>query len=353
MSRLAGEPEAAKAAAGAAAAAAARPPALDTLEVLRGISVESEAGAGAGGSSFGVHTAALSPASATGDFYDGDHASTPAPGRSEWGPFVETSESGRFSRVRRPGLWGPAGARWEKAHGSLCAQGGACMCGLTPCPAGRRCAAPARPALAFYCSLDSSYGGGEGWVGAASPQAWSTCFSHEGSGLTKTPCVCARPASCVAQWGVQVGAGSHKVIYKAWDNSDGKLVAWNVVPIVNLSAPEQERLKAEVKILSQLQHPRLIHFYASWTSDTEVVFITAIVGSGDLRRCVCMHTVRGVRTRTRVRVARATNRTRPTCAAILFLACTRVNSNKTPVCTRSLITQGDVLAPVGSRLACG
>ncbi len=83
-----------------------------------------------------------------------------------------------------------------------------------------------------------------------------------------------------------MGAGSHKVIFKGWDNSDGKLVAWNVVSIVNLSGPEQERLKAEVKILSQLQHPRLIHFYDSWTTDTEVVFITAIVGSGDLRRYV-------------------------------------------------------------------
>ena len=87
------------------------------------------------------------------------------------------------------------------------------------------------------------------------------------------------------QWSVQVGAGSHKVIYKAWDNSDGKLVAWNVVSIVNLSQAEQERLKAEVKILSNLSHPRLIHFCDSWTTDTEVVFITAIVGSGDLRRC--------------------------------------------------------------------
>ncbi len=83
-----------------------------------------------------------------------------------------------------------------------------------------------------------------------------------------------------------MGAGSHKVIYKAWDNSDGKLVAWNVVSIVNLSLAEQERLKAEVSILSKLAHPRLIHFYDSWTTDTEVVFITAIVGSGDLRRCV-------------------------------------------------------------------
>ncbi len=81
-----------------------------------------------------------------------------------------------------------------------------------------------------------------------------------------------------------MGAGSHKIVYKAWDNSDGKLVAWNVVSLVNLSVADQERLKAEVQILRQLSHPRLIHFVDNWNTDTAVVFITAIVGSGDLRR---------------------------------------------------------------------
>lgn len=86
------------------------------------------------------------------------------------------------------------------------------------------------------------------------------------------------------QWDEQLGAGAHKLIYKGWDSLDGKLVAWNVVPVADLPLDEQRRLRREVQILQTIRHERLIAIENTWDNDDSVVFITPIVESGDLQK---------------------------------------------------------------------
>jgi serine/threonine protein kinase len=86
------------------------------------------------------------------------------------------------------------------------------------------------------------------------------------------------------QWDKQLGSGAHKIIYKAWDSLDGKLVAWNVVPLTNLPPHERKRLRREVAILQTIRHERLIAIENTWDNLDAVVFITPIVESGDLQK---------------------------------------------------------------------
>lgn len=98
------------------------------------------------------------------------------------------------------------------------------------------------------------------------------------------------------QWDVTLGTGAHKIIYKAWDSLDGRLVAWNVVPFKSLPAVEQRRLRSEVCILQKVRHRRLIAIESTWDLPDRVVFITPIVGTGDLQKydTRCTRPSRGV-----------------------------------------------------------
>ena len=86
------------------------------------------------------------------------------------------------------------------------------------------------------------------------------------------------------QWEEHLGAGAHKIIFKGWDSLDGKLVAWNMVPMAGLPRAEQKRLRREVAILQTIRHERLIAIENTWDNDDSVVFITPIVESGDLQK---------------------------------------------------------------------
>jgi hypothetical protein len=66
------------------------------------------------------------------------------------------------------------------------------------------------------------------------------------------------------------------------------MVAWNVVATDRVSPAERSRLSMEVDILARLRCDRLIRFYEAWTTETSLVFVTAIVNSGDLRKCVAV-----------------------------------------------------------------
>ena len=47
-----------------------------------------------------------------------------------------------------------------------------------------------------------------------------------------------------------------------------------------------ERLSDEVKLLHDLNHTNIINLYASWQTESEVVFITEYMTGGTLRECV-------------------------------------------------------------------
>ena len=88
------------------------------------------------------------------------------------------------------------------------------------------------------------------------------------------------------------GEGATKTVFEAADVVEGKLVAWNEVDTQRLSPEERERVHAEVALLQEVKHPHIIDFYASWTSPSKVVFITAIIESGDLQRFYRTHAVK-------------------------------------------------------------
>ena len=83
----------------------------------------------------------------------------------------------------------------------------------------------------------------------------------------------------------EIGRGSFKVVYKAFDSESGKTVAWNEVNIMSLPPTEKKRVISEVKILERVEHERIISFYGSWydAKNHKVVFMTEIVTEGTLR----------------------------------------------------------------------
>ena len=93
------------------------------------------------------------------------------------------------------------------------------------------------------------------------------------------------PKGRFSRFNRRLGAGSSKVVYLAFDNDTGREVAWNVVSVARLSKSDRKRLEGEVRVLSSLNHPRVIKFVSAWMnrSRNELVFITEMVSGGSLR----------------------------------------------------------------------
>ncbi len=72
----------------------------------------------------------------------------------------------------------------------------------------------------------------------------------------------------------------------------GNLVAWNEVSTVNLAAADRARVGAEIALLNTLKHERIVDFYGTWATPDKVVFVTAIVESGDLQKFYKSHSVK-------------------------------------------------------------
>jgi len=94
-----------------------------------------------------------------------------------------------------------------------------------------------------------------------------------------------------------LGEGALKKVYQAWDTVKGIEVAWNKVKIGrgSVQSDATRRVLSEMKILQQLNHANIIHFFASWLDkETYTVnFITEIITSGSLKdfiqtRPVCL-----------------------------------------------------------------
>ena len=84
----------------------------------------------------------------------------------------------------------------------------------------------------------------------------------------------------------ELGSGAFKTVFKAYDRSSGREVAWNEIDARNLPRSATKRLMAEVAMLQTLNHRRLIAFHAAWRTKTGVVLITELVTSGTLKQCV-------------------------------------------------------------------
>lgn len=60
----------------------------------------------------------------------------------------------------------------------------------------------------------------------------------------------------IDQYAEVLGRGAFKIVYKAFDELDGREVAWNQVKVNDMvtSPIERERLFAEITVLKQLKH---------------------------------------------------------------------------------------------------
>lgn len=96
------------------------------------------------------------------------------------------------------------------------------------------------------------------------------------------------PSGRYVRYDEVLGNGAFKTVYKAFDEVEGKEVAWNRVRIDDvLQSPEDlEKLYSEVHLLRSLKHENILKFYNSWVDDKKktINMITELFTSGNLRQ---------------------------------------------------------------------
>jgi len=83
----------------------------------------------------------------------------------------------------------------------------------------------------------------------------------------------------------RLGAGAYKDVWRAYDSIEGIEVAWNVVKLSRIPKTERKRIKIEIKLLKDLEHPNVIKYHNSWVNREreEIIFVTEIMSSGSLK----------------------------------------------------------------------
>ena len=84
----------------------------------------------------------------------------------------------------------------------------------------------------------------------------------------------------------ELGSGSQKKVFLAYDTDTGREVAWNSV-IVNITDDDSiQKIKSEIEILKPLKHPNIISFIYCFFNDSknEIVFITELFSGGSLSK---------------------------------------------------------------------
>ena len=73
--------------------------------------------------------------------------------------------------------------------------------------------------------------------------------------------------------------------WRAYDTNEGIEVAWNVIKLSRVPQSERKRIKTEVKLLKDLEHPNVIKYHNSWVNreKEEIILITEIMSAGSLK----------------------------------------------------------------------
>lgn len=76
--------------------------------------------------------------------------------------------------------------------------------------------------------------------------------------------------------------------WRAYDTHEGIEVAWNVVKLNRVPPSERKRIKTEIILLKDIEHPNVIKYHNSWVNREreEIIFITEIMSSGSLKELV-------------------------------------------------------------------
>ena len=84
----------------------------------------------------------------------------------------------------------------------------------------------------------------------------------------------------------ELGSGSQKKVYLAYDTDTGREVAWNSIIVNIIDDDSIKKIKAEIEILKPLKHPNIISFIYCFYNDSknEIVFITELFSGGSLSK---------------------------------------------------------------------
>jgi serine/threonine protein kinase len=74
-------------------------------------------------------------------------------------------------------------------------------------------------------------------------------------------------------------------VYRGVDLDTGREVAWSIIQLNRLPKSERPRIKSEIKIIKELDHPNIITFINAWIDKTteKIHFITEMITGGSLR----------------------------------------------------------------------
>ncbi|KAH6788616.1 Protein kinase superfamily protein [Perilla frutescens var. hirtella] len=103
----------------------------------------------------------------------------------------------------------------------------------------------------------------------------------------REPFVEVDPSGRFGRYSELLGSGAVKKVYRAFDQHEGRDVAWNQVRLRNFSSDPSViiRLRSEIELLKTLKHDSIIVLYHFW-KDVEhntLNFITEACASGNLR----------------------------------------------------------------------
>ncbi|PSS26590.1 Serine/threonine-protein kinase [Actinidia chinensis var. chinensis] len=107
------------------------------------------------------------------------------------------------------------------------------------------------------------------------------------SDLDKEPFVEVDPSGRFGRYSDLLGAGAVKKVYRAFDQREGRDVAWNQVRLGKFSDDPSviKRLQAEIQLLESLKNVYIITLYSFWKDNEHNTFnfITEACTSGSLR----------------------------------------------------------------------
>ena len=85
-----------------------------------------------------------------------------------------------------------------------------------------------------------------------------------------------------------IGSGSFKIVYRAYDQDEGVEVAWNEIHLDKFSETETKQIFNEIKLLGDLEHPRILRLSHAWIDKKRnvLVFITEFFTNGTIRSYV-------------------------------------------------------------------
>jgi WNK lysine deficient protein kinase len=72
------------------------------------------------------------------------------------------------------------------------------------------------------------------------------------------------PSGRFKRFDEELGRGAYKTVYRGVDHDTGREIAWSIICLGRLPKSERPRIKSEIKIIKELNHPNIITFISAW-----------------------------------------------------------------------------------------